>query len=36
MGIGARRPLGMLGIEDNTGWEYSLAFAEMIAALDLK
>ena len=22
------------GIEDNTGWEYSLAFAEMIAALD--
>jgi streptomycin 6-kinase len=23
------------GIEDNTGWEYSLAFAEMIAALDL-
>ena len=24
------------GIEDNTGWEYSLAFAEMIAGLDLK
>jgi streptomycin 6-kinase len=23
------------GIEDNTGWEYSLAFAEMIAGLDL-
>jgi streptomycin 6-kinase len=24
------------GIEDRTGWEYSLAFAEMIAGLDLK
>ena len=24
------------GIEDNTGWEYSLAFAEMIAGLDTK
>lgn len=24
------------GIEDNTGWEYALAFAEMIASLDLK
>jgi streptomycin 6-kinase len=24
------------GIEDNTGWEYSLAFAEMIAGLDIK
>jgi len=24
------------GIEDNTGWEYSLAFAKMIASLDLK
>jgi streptomycin 6-kinase len=24
------------GIEDNTGWEYSLAFAEMIAELDIK
>jgi streptomycin 6-kinase len=21
------------GIEDNTGWDYSLAFAEMLAAL---
>lgn len=24
------------GIEDNTGWEYSLAFAEMLADLDIK
>jgi streptomycin 6-kinase len=24
------------GIEDNTGWEYSLAFAEMLADVDLK
>jgi streptomycin 6-kinase len=24
------------GIEDNTGWEYSLAFAEMLADLELK
>jgi streptomycin 6-kinase len=24
------------GIEDNTGWEYSLAFAGMIAELDKK
>jgi streptomycin 6-kinase len=24
------------GIEDNTGWEYSLAFAEMITELDIK
>ena len=24
------------GIEDNTGWEYALAFAEMIAGLDTK
>jgi streptomycin 6-kinase len=24
------------GIDDNTGWEYSLAFAEMIASLDIK
>ena len=24
------------GIEENTGWEYSLAFAEMIAELDIK
>jgi streptomycin 6-kinase len=24
------------GIEDNTGWEYALAFAEMIAELDIK
>lgn len=24
------------GIEDNTGWEYSLAFAEMISELDIK
>ena len=24
------------GMEDNTGWEYALAFAEMISALDIK
>jgi hypothetical protein len=24
------------GIEDHTGWEYSLAFAEMIADLSIK
>ena len=26
---------GWWGIEENTGWEYSLAFADMIASLDL-